>query len=85
MLAIITAGGNAFDDAINKFNRSMNRGYRLSKWFRDEFGSTQCQAITGCDFSDSKGVSTYVEGNLITKCRAIGCQVAEQVQLLLDT
>jgi len=83
LLAIMTAGGDAFDEGINKFNRSMNRGYQLSKWFRNEFGSTQCQAITGCDFSDSKGVSTYVEGDLITKCRAIGCRVAEKVQTLL--
>jgi hypothetical protein len=83
LLAIMTAGGNAFDERINKFNRSMNCGYRLSKWFRKEFGSTQCQAITGCDFSDSKGVSKYVEGDLITKCRTIGCQVAEKVQMLL--
>jgi C_GCAxxG_C_C family probable redox protein len=83
MLALMTTGGDAFAEHINKFNRSMNRGYRLSKWFAGEFGSTQCQAITGCDFSDSKGVSDYVEGDLITRCRTIGCQVAEQVQTLL--
>jgi hypothetical protein len=83
LLAIMTVGGNAFDEGINKFNRSMNRGYQLSKWFRNEFGSTQCQAITGCDFSDSNGVSSYVEGDLISRCRAIGCQVAEKVQTLL--
>ena len=34
LLAIMTAGGDAFDESINKFNRSMNRGYQLSKWFR---------------------------------------------------
>ena len=84
LLALMTAGRDAFDDRINKFNRTMNRGYRLSKWFVSEFGSTQCQAITGCDFSDSKGVSGYVEGDRITRCRAIGCQVAEKVQSLLS-
>jgi C_GCAxxG_C_C family probable redox protein len=83
LLAIMTVGGDAFDDRLNKFNPSMNRGYRLSKWFKGEFGSTQCQAITGCDFSDAKGVSDYVEGDRIAKCRAIGCQVAEKVQMLL--
>ena len=84
LLAIMTVGRDAFDDRLNKFNPSMNRGYRLSKWFKGEFGSTQCQAITGCDFSDSKGVSDYVESDRITKCRAIGCQVAEKVQMLLS-
>ncbi len=82
LLAIMTVGGDAFGDHLNKFNASMNRGNRLAKWFASEFGSTQCQKITGCDFSDSKGVSDYVEGDGITKCRAIGCQVAEQVQML---
>jgi len=84
LLAIMTAGGYAFDERINKFNRSMNRGYRLSKWFVKEFGSTQCQAITQCDFSDSKGVSNYVEGDLITKCKMIACKVAEKVEIMLS-
>jgi len=83
LLAIMTAGGNAFDEKLNKFNRSMNRGYRLSKWFVKAFGSTQCQAITECDFSDSTGVSKYIEGDLITKCRTIAGKVAEQVQMML--
>ena len=83
LLAIMTAGGNAFDERINKFNRSMNRGYRLSKWFAKEFGSTQCQAITQCDFSDMTGVSNYIEGDRITKCRTIAAKVAEKVQEIL--
>jgi hypothetical protein len=83
MLAIMTAGGNAFDERINKFNRSMNRGYRLSKWFVKEFGSTQCQAITQCDFSDSAGVSNFIESDRVTKCRTIADRVAEQVQIML--
>jgi C_GCAxxG_C_C family probable redox protein len=84
LLAIMTVGGDAFGDHLNKFNPSMNRGNGLAKWFAGEFGSTQCRKITGCDFSDSKGVSDYVEGDRITKCRAIGCQVAEKVQTLLS-
>jgi hypothetical protein len=83
LLAIMTAGGDAFDERINKFNRSMNRGYRLLKWFVNEFGSTQCQAITQCDFSDSTGASNYIEGNCITRCRVIAGKVAERVQMML--
>lgn len=83
LLAIMTAGRNAFDERINKFNRSMNRGYRLSRWFVKEFGSTQCQAITQCDFSDSTGVSNYVEGNLITNCKTIAAKVADKIQKIL--
>ena len=83
LLAIMTAGGYAFDDRLNKFNRSMNRGYRLSKWFVKEFGSTQCQAITQCDFSDSQGICNYIEGGCINRCRIIADKVAEKVQQIL--
>jgi hypothetical protein len=84
LLALMTFGGNAFDDRINKFNRSMNRGYRMSKWFKNEFGSTQCQAITGCDFSEATGVSNYITGQQAAKCRTIAGKVAEMVQTILS-
>jgi hypothetical protein len=80
MLFRMTFGGDAFDENINKFNQPMNAGYRMSKWFRQEFGSTQCGAITGCDFSTQAGVSKYIEGNCVTRCREIAARVAEKVQ-----
>ncbi|MCU0506516.1 MAG: C-GCAxxG-C-C family protein, partial [Chloroflexi bacterium] len=83
MLAVMTVGGDATDDRLNKFNPSMNRGNRLAKWFAGEFGSTQCRKITGCDFSDPTGVTTYVEGGLVSKCRGIAREVAEQVRMVL--
>ncbi len=84
LLAIMTAGGNAFDERINKFNRSMNRGYKLSKMFAKEFGSIQCQAITGCDFSDAAGVSSYIQKSCLTRCKAIAAKTAEMVQQMLN-
>jgi len=84
LLAIMTVDGNAFDDKLNKFNHSMNLGYNLSRWFKKEFGSTQCQAITGCDFSSPKGVSDYVEGGCITRCKQIAEKVASKVQLMIS-
>jgi hypothetical protein len=85
LLTIMTVGGNAFDEKINKFNRSMNRGFKLSRWFTKEFGSTQCQAITQCDFSDQTGVNNYIEGNCITRCRQIAEMVAMKVQTMIST
>lgn len=85
LLALMTVGGNAFDEKINKFNRSMNRGYRLSRWFTKEFGSTQCQAITQCDFSDLTGVNKYIEGDNVTRCKQIGEKVAVKVQAMIST
>lgn len=80
LLFRMTFGGNAFDEKINKFNRTMNTGYRMSKWFVKEFGSTQCQAITQCDFSTMAGVDKYIEGNCVTRCRQIAEKVATKVQ-----
>jgi hypothetical protein len=81
LLAIMTAGGNAFDERINKFNRSMNRGYRLSRWFVKGFGSTQCQAITQCNFAESTCVRKYIKGKMIKKCKMMAGNVAEKVQM----
>jgi C_GCAxxG_C_C family probable redox protein len=83
MLALMVSGGNPFPDEVNKFNRALNTGHRLSKWFRKEFGSTQCQSITQCDFSCKAGVDKYIAGDGVTKCRRIAKMVAEQVQNIL--
>jgi C_GCAxxG_C_C family probable redox protein len=84
LIAIMTVGGNAFDEKINKFNRSMNRGFKLSRWFAKEFGSTQCQAITNCDFSDLTGVNHYIEGDCGTRCKQIAEEVAVKVQTMIS-
>jgi C_GCAxxG_C_C family probable redox protein len=84
MLALMATGGNAFADEVNKFNRALNAGHRLSKWFRKEFGSTQCQAITQCDFSCQAAVDQYIAGDGVTRCRRIASMVAEQVETVLQ-
>lgn len=83
MLAFMVSGRNAFTDDMNKFNRALNTAHRLSKWFRKEFGSTQCQAITQCDFSCKTGVRKYIGSDGTTRCRGIAEMVAEQVQNIL--
>jgi hypothetical protein len=83
LLAIMTMDGNAFDDKLNKFNHSMNLGYKLSRWFTKEFGSTQCQDITKCDFSDSAGVNDYIHGGCIARCEQIAEKVAAKIQVMI--
>jgi len=83
MLYRMTFRGNAFDEKINKFNRSMNTGYRMSRWFTKEFGSTQCRAITQCDFSNMTGVCKYIQNDCITHCRQIVEKVSEKVQRII--
>jgi hypothetical protein len=85
MLYRMTTGGDASDEKINKFNHTMNAGYRMSRWFTKEFGGTQCRTITGCDFSIQGGVTKYVENGCITRCRLIAESVAGEIHKTLQT
>jgi hypothetical protein len=84
MVFLLLTGGPAFDDSVNKFNGSMNRGGELVAWFATQFGSTQCRAITGADFSSTAEVEAYLQGSGIAKCRLIAQKVADHVQLMLE-
>ena len=83
MLAMMTFGGNALGADVNKFNPSLMRGYRLSRWFVHEFGSTQCQAITQSDFATASGVEDYVRNARIASCATIADKVAAKVERML--
>ncbi len=83
MLSMMTFGGNALGADVNKFNPSLMRGYRLSRWFAHEFGSTQCSAITQCDFATAQGVEQYVKDGCITGCMGIAEKVAARVERML--
>jgi hypothetical protein len=83
MLATMIAGGNALADHMNKFNRVMNIGNRMSKWFKKEFGSTLCHEITQCDFSSLTNVHQYIERDSVTTCKIIAEQVARQAEMII--
>jgi C_GCAxxG_C_C family probable redox protein len=83
MIGLMAMGKDAFGDHLNKFNKTMNTGYRLSKWFKKEFGSTQCKAITHCDFSSQAGVNSFIESDCVSRCRLIADQVAVKVKTVL--
>jgi hypothetical protein len=72
-------GGNAFADDLNKFNRLMNLGHDLAKWFETQFGSTQCRTLTGCDFATADGVHAYIEHDGTSECARIARLVADRV------
>jgi hypothetical protein len=84
MIGTMAAGGDAFADDMNKFNRIMNLGHRLAKWFSGAFGSTQCRDITGCDFSTKAGVSEYIDAGGVARCQAIARDVAARVGRMID-
>ncbi len=79
MIGLMAVRGDAFADDVNTFNRTMNLSNRLAQWFAVEFGSTQCAAITQCDFSTAEGVRRYIEGGGTARCSAIAERVAFRV------
>lgn len=83
MLATMIVGGDALADHMNKTNRLMNIGHRMSKWFRKEFGSTLCREITHCDFSSLENVSQYIEESSVNTCKIIAEKVAKQAERII--
>lgn len=77
MIVLMKTGGNAFAEHINKFNRVMNLGNSLARWFSAEFGDTQCQAITRCDFSSPAAVARFIETDGLARCQDIADKVAD--------
>jgi hypothetical protein len=83
MLLTMALGGDALDDELNRFNRSMNRGKALAGWFAAELGSTQCKTITGCTFSSAADVRRYVEGEQVARCEELAAKVAARTEVIL--
>jgi hypothetical protein len=83
MLATMIIGGNALADHMNKFNRLLNIGHRMSKWFTKEFGSTLCSEITQCDFSSKEEVHSYISNDSLTTCKIVAEKVARQAELII--
>jgi len=83
MIATMALGGNAFADELNAFNRVMNLGHELSRWFEAEFGSTQCRALTGCDFASTADVDDYLDRDGTADCARRARRVAERVSAMV--
>jgi C_GCAxxG_C_C family probable redox protein len=79
MIATMAVGGDAFADDVNRFNRVMNQGNDLARWFEAQFGSTQCRALTGRDFATAEGVHAYIEHDGTSQCARMARLVAERV------
>jgi hypothetical protein len=84
MIGTMAVGGDAFSDDLNTFNRTMNLGHELAKWFTGACGSTQCRAIGDCDFSTTEGVTRYTDTDGVAGCQAIAQQVAARVERMID-
>jgi C_GCAxxG_C_C family probable redox protein len=42
---------------------------RFLNKFENEFGSTNCKQLTGCDLGTEEGQSTFKENNLVEQCK----------------
>jgi hypothetical protein len=84
MIGTMPVGGDAFADSVNAFNPVMNHGHRLAKWFEGAFGTTQCRALTRCDFASTADVRAYVARDGTAACRRIAQRVAARVAEAVD-
>ena len=84
MLGKMAVRGDAFADDVNAFNKIVNRGNRLAHRFQIEFGSTQCRAITQCDFSTIEGVQRYIDGGGTARCSAMAERIARRVLSMIQ-
>jgi hypothetical protein len=84
MIATMAIGGDAFADELNAFNRVMNLGHELSHWFEAEFGSTQCRALTRCDFASTADVDEYIDRDATADCARLARRVAERVSAVVE-
>jgi hypothetical protein len=73
----------AMDEEINNFNRSINYGEELGRWFRNEFGSTKCYDIWRLNFSDKKDVNSFISGKCTLQCTYIAKKVTQKVKLMI--
>lgn len=80
VMRMLVKGMDISDENANHFHRAINAGQRLSEQFVAEYGSTQCQAITKCNFSSAAGVERYIEEDGAARCRMIAQTVADKVQ-----
>lgn len=85
MIGIMAVGGNAFTDELNAFNRVMNLGHELARWFEAEFTSTQCRALTRSDFTSAADVREYIERDGASGCGRIADRVATRVTEMLQS
>lgn len=83
MIGTMATGGNAFAEHLNAFNATMNRGHRLARWFSDRFGTTQCRALTGADFSTPADVEDYIARDGVARCQSMAEDVGHEVRGML--
>ncbi len=80
MIVLMATNGDALAEGVNAFNRTMNMGNRLARWFAERFGGTLCAGLTGCDFGTVAGVRRYVEEGIVSRCRGMAEAVVQEVR-----
>ena len=84
MNRLLKEGSNvAMDENINNFNRSINLGDELGRWFSGEFGHTSCFDIWGYDFSRPNDSENFVSHQCLKQCEYITKKVAEKVNNMI--
>jgi len=67
-------GRNSSEESVEENYKAVQS---LINMFENEFGTTNCQELLGCDLGSEKGQEEFNENNLHLKCREYTGKVAE--------
>ena len=67
-------GRNLSEESVEENYKAVQS---LINMFENEFGTTNCQELLGCDLGSEKGQEEFNENNLHLKCREYTGKVAE--------
>ena len=82
----ITALGLLYgrDDASDDKTTIYTLTHHLVARFKEEFGSTMCSGVLGCDISTPEGTMEFKEKNLeMTRCRQVSAKTAGMAQQII--
>lgn len=82
-MAAMATGGRVFASDLEAISGPMDEGHELARWFRKEFGSTQCRDVARADLSRLGGVLRYVESRGVQRCREVARAVGVRVREML--
>jgi len=77
----VVFGRNSSEESVEKNYRAVQS---LINKFENEFGSTNCQELLGCDLGSEKGQETFNGNSLHLKCREYTGRVTELAHEIIN-
>ncbi len=81
MAISLFSGRNAPDEKVDT-NYTMVQ--RLIDMFENEFGTTNCRQLLGCDLRTAQGQNQFMEDNLIKQCKIYTEKATQMATSLIE-